>query len=559
LSSTAPSAIPDRPPALPGQRPGRARALAPLVVLCLPLTAIGIWLVRARGVQSLCSLITSLALLFAIAALIARRWRLFYLLLLPVLLLAVAMAIYLFSYDTPPGEFLAFVLATSTWEEIWGFFGLWQGLRWLLVSAVLAAVYLLLAARAPAAGIFAGLSARSRRLFLGAVAVLGACGAVSPAALFNGLAVNPVSGTALFALGPLAHARAAVSGHARAQVHFGAAAVAGEEVHILVIGESARRDSWSVYGYARQTTPFLETLRGEAVFLQHAVADANFTADVVPILLTGLNPADFSMARIHGNLVDLAQQAGYFTAWLMNQDPHISLLCGVHADDMLYPPAVATLVSGHLPLDETLLPALRRELARRGVPRFIGMHTIGSHWQYDSRYPAAFERFTPDRGISVGTLLATHADPRVLNAYDNTIAYTDWFLQQVIEQARRLDVPATVTYFADHGEDLYALDGNTGHGTTVYTRHQFEVPALIWMNAAFRQAHPERVRALEQNANREIRSHNLFDSMAQLMGIAWPGARAAQSFVSAAFVPDTHSPYIAGGQLVSDVGAAAAH
>jgi glucan phosphoethanolaminetransferase (alkaline phosphatase superfamily) len=257
------------------------------------------------------------------------------------------------------------------------------------------------------------------------------------------------------------------------------------------------------------------------------------------------------MDRIRGNLVDLAHEAGYFTAWLMNQDPHISLLSGVHADDMLFPPAVATLLAGHLPRDETLLPALHRELTARHGPRFIGLHTIGSHWQYDSRYPDAFERFRPDRGISVSSLVSTTADPRVLNAYDNSVAYTDWFLQQVIEQARQLEVPATVTYIADHGEDLYALDGNTGHGTVVFTPHQFAIPAFIWMNAAFRQAHPDRVAAIEGNSGLEIRSHNLLYSMAQLMGIHWRGELPAQSYVSAQFVPDTDGPHIAGGKLVS--------
>ena len=52
--------------------------------------------------------------------------------------------------------------------------------------------------------------------------------------------------------------------------------------------------------------------------------------------------------------------------------------------------------------------------------------------------------------------------------------------------ARRLSVPATVTYFSDHGEDLYALDGMSGHGAAVYSKHQFDIPAFVWMNAAYR-------------------------------------------------------------------------
>jgi glucan phosphoethanolaminetransferase (alkaline phosphatase superfamily) len=211
------------------------------------------------------------------------------------------------------------------------------------------------------------------------------------------------------------------------------------------------------------------------------------------------------------------------------------------------------LLAGHLPLDESLLPDLRRELARHGTPRFIGLHVIGSHWQYNSRYPATFERFGTGKGLNYLSVLTEKSDPRVLDAYDNSVAYTDWFLEQVIEQVRTLEVPATVTYFADHGEDLYPLDGNTGHGTATFTRHQFDIPAFIWLNSAYRQAHPDKVQAIAQNAASEIRSHNLFYSMADLMGIHWPDELPSSSFASSRFVPDVQSPHIAGGVLVSGI------
>ena len=529
------------------------RVLAPLLVLCLPFIALGLWLAEAKGSQSLAAFIVSIGLLFVLVAMLAATWRLFFLVQLPVLLLSAAFAIYTISYHTPPGEFLAYVLATSSWEEIRGFFSLWLGLRWLLAVSILALIYLLLTMGSPHKRIFAGSSARARWGFIAVVVLLSGYAARSPAAFIDGIAANPGVGTAFFVTGPLRYARAAVRGNAIPKVPFGASRINAEEVHILIIGESARRDSWSVYGYQRQTTPYLEKLRGEAIFFQHAVADANFTVCVVPILLTGMNPARFDMRAIRGNLVDLAEEAGYSTAWLMNQDPHISLLTGVHADQMVYPPSISTLVAGHLPLDESLLPHLRRELERRGAPRFIGLHVIGSHWEYDSRYPASFERFGTSRGLNYLSALKEKSAPRVLDSYDNSVAYTDWFLEQVIEQAKTLDVPVTVTYFADHGEDLYALDGNTGHGTATYTQHQFDIPAFVWINAAYRQAHPDKVEAIVQNSAKEIRSHNLFYSMADLMGIHWPEEAPADSYASSHFVPDVQSPHIAGGALVSGV------
>jgi glucan phosphoethanolaminetransferase (alkaline phosphatase superfamily) len=522
-----------------------------MAIVSAPYLALGGWVAAARGPQALAAYLVSVCLLLWLLAMAARNWRALLLIQLPLLLLGAVFAAYTLLYGTPPGQFIAYVLATSSWAEFRGFLTIWQGMRWLLVALVVAVIYLLLALRCPPHPIASGRSARLRYGFLGAVLLLSAYAAASPAAFIDGIAANPPIGTALFIAGPLRQALAGVNGTAVARLRYGAARRGGEEVHILVVGESARRDSWSVYGYRRPTTPYLDKLQGEAVFFQHAVADANFTTGVVPILLTGMSPDHFDMRSISGNLVALAEEAGYSTAWLMNQDPHISLLIGVHADRMLYPPSISTLVSGHLPLDQSLLPELQREIERSGGPRFIGLHVIGSHWQYDLRYPAGFERFGSGNGLSYLSVLSQQPDQRVVDAYDNSVAYSDWFLGQVIELARKLAVPATVTYISDHGEDLYLLDGNAGHGTSNYTRHQFDIPALIWMNPAYRAAHADKVQAIERNASKLIRSHNLFYSLGDVMGIEWAGAAPAKSFASLQFVPDDSTPVIAGGNLVA--------
>jgi glucan phosphoethanolaminetransferase (alkaline phosphatase superfamily) len=534
-------------------RASASRVAAAFIVLCLPYLALGAWLAHAKGLQSVAAYVASVGLMLWLFAFVARTWRRFFLLQFPLLLLSAAFAAYTLSFDNPPGQVIAYVLATSSWEELLGFFSIWQGQRLLLAAVLLASVYLILTVRSPPRLISSSRNVYLRWGPMAAVLLLIGYAAPNSAALVDGIATNPIVGTAMFVDGPLRHADAAVRGTAMQKLSYGASRVHGEEVHILVIGESARRDSWSVYGYGRRTTPYLEKLRGEAIFFQNAVADANLTICAVPILLTGMAPDRFDLNTIRGNLVDLAAQAGYYTAWLMNQDPHVSLLIGIHADRMLYPPAISTLVAGRLPLDEALLPDFRREIERSGKPRFIGLHVIGSHWQYDSRYPAAFAQFGPTGGLTYLSALSGVPDQRVVNAYDNSVAYTDWFLSQIIEQARKLAVPATVTYFSDHGEDLFALDGRAGHGAATYSKHQFDIPAFVWVNSAYRQAHPDKVQAMTENAAKEIRSHNVFYSVADLMGIEWPGAATAQSFASTDFIPD-HSPQvIAGGALVSRV------
>jgi glucan phosphoethanolaminetransferase (alkaline phosphatase superfamily) len=519
--------MPDlRPTAIP------ARAIAPLLMLCLPYAALCTWVARVQGPHSFAAFAVSVGLLLLLPAIAVRTWPRYFLLQFPILLVSVAFTAYTLLYDTTPGEYPAYILATTSWEEMRGLLGLWQNTLWLVAGTIVALIYLGLSAWTPPRPIFAAGNARLFWGMIAAGAIASAYAALSRGALVEGIEANPVVGSTLFVIGPLRHAAAAMNGDFVRKIPYGASRTGAEEVHILVIGESARRDSWSAYGYARNTTPNLDKLRDEVILFQNAVADANFTACAFPILLTGMSPSHFDMSNIRGNIVDLAREAGYSTAWLMNQDPHLSLMVGVRADRMVY----------SAQMDEGLLPDLRRELERSGQPRFIGLHLNGSHWAYAQRYPESFNLFH------------THTESpnqRDLDAYDNSIAYTDWVLGQIIEQARALKLPATVTYISDHGEDLYALDGRSGHGRASYTKHQFEVPAFVWVNSAYRAAHPDKVQAMIQNADKEIRSHNIFYSVADLMGIHWPAAAPSESFASPSFVPDLQTPFSAGGTSVA--------
>jgi hypothetical protein len=64
-------------------------------------------------------------------------------------------------------------------------------------------------------------------------------------------------------------------------------------------------------------------------------------------------------------------------------------------------------------------------------------------------------------------------------------------------------------------------------------------------------AHPRQVAALKANAAREIRSHDFFYTVADLMGIAWPGAKPERSFASQQFIPDTSGKHPVGGALMT--------
>ena len=525
-----------------------------LGMLAAPVVVMLAWSYQAQAWRSILTLALSAAVTFILIAGLTRTWRRFVLFSFPLFAFGLIYTALTLQMGIVPGRAMALLLNSSAPEDMIGAVRV-SGGTWPAVALILLlGGYLYLASRLPTRRIF------SRPVVLATRAALALCllavtvVAGDAAELIDGLAISPYTGPLIFLSADMPRARAELRGALVAKIPYRAHRTGiGEEVHVLVVGESARRDSWSAYGYTRPTTPYLNSLRGEAIFLQDAIADANLTEWSYPMMLTGLCPQEFDVSHLRGNLLDLAREAGYSTAWLTNQDIRMATMIGIAPDRLEYRADLRGNINGRHLWDQVMLPAYQRELTRTGTARFIGIHLMGSHWEYYLRYPAGFQRFGPASHLNVLSIFAAKgdADRELVDSYDNSILYTDWFLQQIIESLRVIKIPATVTYFPDHGEDLEPLDGEAGHGQPRYTPHAFELPAFVWANDAYRAAHPEIYSALKRNASKEIRTHNVFYTVAQVMGITWPGASMEKSFASDRFVPDATRQHIAGGVLIT--------
>jgi glucan phosphoethanolaminetransferase (alkaline phosphatase superfamily) len=516
------------------------------------------WSLSTQALRSVLTLVFTTILVTMLLAACARTWRRFFLWTFPLWVVAAAYSTCAIVSDKVPGRPVALLLSGTSWEELSGLFDVWQQKWMTLPIAGILALYLILAWRLPVWLVLSRKITAVVRVLLVLTVPMAVYAAQNSAQLTAGVALNPIIGSVMFFGVQMPRAHDELQGKLVVKTPFHAQRIGtDEEVHVLIVGESARRASWSAYGYARLTTPYLDGLEkdGEAIFLHDAMSDANLTILAVPIILTGLTPQESARGqRRGGNLLDLAKEAGYTTSWLINQDVGVSTSMGIAADHLEYPPDLHEGLFSRRTLDETLLPAYRREIARTGHARLIGMHVMGSHWEYYLRYPKRFQRFGSAQKLSMLTSATTDRTmfDTLVDAYDNSVLYTDWFLQQVIEQARGLQVPATVTFIPDHGEASPSLDGGAvGHGAARYVAAEFEIPAFIWVNAAYRKAHPEKVAALETNASKEIRSHDVFYTVADLMGITWPGAVPEGSFASERFVPDATKQHLVRGVLTT--------
>jgi lipid A ethanolaminephosphotransferase len=131
------------------------------------------------------------------------------------------------------------------------------------------------------------------------------------------------------------------------------------------------------------------------------------------------------------------------------------------------------------------LAARLRDLTHDTV---IVFHQIGSHGPaYSERYPAAFEYFKP---ACRSNELQHCSKEEVINAYDNTIAYTDHVLSRQIDILRKAadHVDSMLIYASDHGESL-GEQGVYLHGMpySFAPKAQKDVPMLVWASPGYTQ------------------------------------------------------------------------
>ena len=174
------------------------------------------------------------------------------------------------------------------------------------------------------------------------------------------------------------------------------------------------------------------------------------------------------------------------------------------------------------------------------------VHTMGSHWRYDTRYPAPFEQFTPALGESFSLSMINPSNKqKLVNAYDNTILYTDYFLDSLITLVEAQAVPAVVMYMSDHGENLYDDERELIlHGNYSATRWLFHVPFFVWYSDEYAASHPDKIQQLQAHADSRDNSSVLFVSLLDAADIGYINdtTSAAQLRTRSIFSADYSAP-----------------
>ncbi len=314
------------------------------------------------------------------------------------------------------------------------------------------------------------------------------------------------------------------------------------EHYLLILGESARRDHLSLYGYPRNTTPRLSKRHNLLVFTD-AVSPANQTRRAVKMLLSPATTEDIEAFYRKGSIIGLAHEAGFGTQWLSNQgrygehDTEVSSI-GREADYCVFTNTDWDTTS----LDENLVEPLQKIIRTSRGSDFTVIHLLGSHAAYDKRYPKAYSVFT-------GTPPHAHdqATPQhqIINAYDNSLRYSDSIIDTLIAQMARANDIGCAIYVADHGEVLGEDNGRVGHGFPKMQQAEAEVPMMVWCTDKFRQQRPDDWQRLQDNRHQPYSTQHLFDTLADLMQIDFPEKQPRWSILNKDFEP-TRTRYLLG-------------
>ncbi len=296
----------------------------------------------------------------------------------------------------------------------------------------------------------------------------------------------------------------------------------GPELVIMVVGEAARADRFSLNGYERETNPLLK--KEDIINFSDMHSCGTATAQSVPCMFSVFDRADYDHEKgiTTENVIDVLKHTGFVNIlWRDNNSDSKGVALRVDFEDYRTP-KTNTICDGGECRDEGMLVGLDAYIKKhKGEDILIVLHQMGNHGPaYYKRYPKEFEKFTP---ICKTNQLEECTQEEVSNAYDNAILYTDYFLSKVINflKAYSKDHETAMIYMSDHGESL-GENGLYLHGMPylIAPETQKHIASVMWFGGEMKKDID--TKKLNAYKDKEFSQDNLFHT---LLGIFEVGSK----------------------------------
>ena len=288
---------------------------------------------------------------------------------------------------------------------------------------------------------------------------------------------------------------------------------------VLVVGETARADHFSINGYERPTTPLLA--QQPLINYSSVYSCGTETAVSVPCMFSGLGRSDYSdkKAKSREGLLDVLKHGGYSVLWRDNNSGCKGTCNRVDYESMndLTTPG---LCNDRECFDLILLQDLTQKMASMNGNKVLVLHQKGSHGpDYYHRVPEDKYVFTP---VCRDNELQNCTHEELVNSFDNTIHYTDEFLNSTIEWLKQqsADYDTALIYLSDHGESLGEKSLYL-HGMPylIAPEEQKYIPFFFWFSEGFVQADKISRECLTANTHNNYSQDNLFHTVLGLLNL----------------------------------------
>ena len=270
-------------------------------------------------------------------------------------------------------------------------------------------------------------------------------------------------------------------------------------IYVLVIGESANRGHMSAYGYSLETTPWLDSFKNnpQMFLFSNSYSCHCFTVPTLSYALTAKNQYNTMDLKDAVSLIEVANAAGYETAWLSTQSRYSAW----NTPYSVIAEAAAQKIWFTDDFDMALVDAVDQlKITDRMLLVF---HLMGSHLSYHDRYPNTFDHFHT---------LGRHPQ---YDEYDNSILYNDYVMQKLTEKVSALPNFQCMLYCSDHS---VLVDEGHDIGFEQFAYGKTRIPFYIFASHKFQEERPKTFQRL-QNARHEIVTNDLvFDALLGLMG-----------------------------------------
>lgn len=292
-----------------------------------------------------------------------------------------------------------------------------------------------------------------------------------------------------------------------------------KSIVVIVVGETARAENFALNGYPRATNPRLT--QEDIINFPNTHSCGTATAASLPCMFSNLKQSHFSDsdAKQNENLLDVLAHAGVNVLWKDNNSGCKGVCQRVTTENTEILKIPGLCADGEC-FDEVMLQGLQGYFDKLENNTVIVLHQKGSHGPaYYKRHPERFKVFTPE---CTNDQVQDCPQADIINAYDNTILYTDYFLAEVIRllKSNAGKYNTAMLYMSDHGESL-GENGIYLHGLpySFAPEEQKHIPFILWLSNGFSDSFGLDAECIKRQRNAAYSHDNLFHSVLGMLDV----------------------------------------